>query len=507
MTVHRPNLLVIQADQLKPQMLPFHGGPALMPNLERLATEGVVFDNAYCNFPLCAPSRFSMLAGMLPSRVQAYDNAAEFPAQIPTVAHYLRLAGYHTVLAGKQHFVGPDMLHGFHQRLVPELYPTDFQWTPRWGEVRMDSNSDATGVTRSGVCVRSMQMDFDEAVAYRANAVLHDVARDARRRPFFLFASFTHPHEPYYAGQRWWDRYRHDDIAMPKTSLLPEAQRDAHSQRMLMQHGLINGDITDAHVRIARHGYLANCSYFDDKVGELLGTLADTGLADDTVIVITSDHGDMLGERGMWFKKHFFDHAARVPLLVHSPRRFTPGRRAENVSLVDFMPTLCELGGVDLAARAPEPPDGCSLVGACAGQSFDADRPVFGEITSEGVPGPMFMVKRGRHKLMTGGGASDLLFDLEQDPQELTDLSHVPAVSSTLASLKALAATTWDSQALEQEIRLSQRRRRLVQSAHVGNGPAPVWDHDVGDPVIASCHRGPEIYNDWAWQGIEDGPG
>ena len=131
-----PNILLIQADQLKPQVLPGYGGPAVTPHLDRLCGDGVVFENAYCNFPLCAPSRFSMLAGMLPSWVRAFDNAAEFAAATPTMAHYLRLAGYRTALAGKQHFVGPDMLHGFHERLVPELYPTDFHWTPSWDETR-----------------------------------------------------------------------------------------------------------------------------------------------------------------------------------------------------------------------------------------------------------------------------------------------------------------------------------------------------------------------------------
>ena len=113
----------------------------------------MVFENAYCNFPLCAPSRFSMLAGQMPSKIGAYDNGAEFFAQIPTMAHYMRLAGYQTCLSGKQHFVGPDMLHGFHERLTPELYPTDFSWTPLWGETRMTSNNDATGVT-AGVCAQ-----------------------------------------------------------------------------------------------------------------------------------------------------------------------------------------------------------------------------------------------------------------------------------------------------------------------------------------------------------------
>lgn len=498
----RPNLLVIQADQLKPHVLSMHGGSALTPNLQRLASEGVVFDSAYCNFPLCAPSRFSMLSGMLPSRIEAYDNAAEFHASIPTVAHYMRLAGYHTVLCGKQHFVGPDMLHGFHERLVPELYPTDFQWTPNWGETRMDSNSDSSGVTRSGICVRSMQMDFDEAVSYRANARLHDYAREEQPRPLFMVASFTHPHEPYFAGQQWWDRYRHDDICMPATGLLPESQRDAHSQRMLLQHDLISGNITQSHVRTARHGYLANCAYFDDMVGKLLETLKQTGLAQNTVIVVTSDHGDMLGERGMWFKKHFFEHAARVPLIVHAPERFAPGRRGDCVSLVDLLPTACELAGLDIDDVAPQPPDGKSLIPLCAGQD-DAPRAVLCEITSEGVPSPMFMVRQGAHKLMTGGDAPDLLFDIEQDPEELTDLSKDPQHAAVLTALKDVAAANWDVEALYASVRLSQRRRRLVQASHKIE-PAPIWDHVSTDPVLASCHRGPELYNDWAWRGIND---
>ena len=384
MAENQPDILFIQADQLKPQVLPGYGGKAVTPHLDRLCAEGVVFENAYCNFPLCAPSRFSMLAGMLPSRVRAFDNGAELSAATPTMAHYLRLAGYHTTLSGKQHFVGPDMLHGFHERLVPELYPTDFHWTPSWDEVRMDSNNDSSGVTRSGVCVRSMQMDHDETVLFRAVSRLHDFSRRPDRRPFFLLASFTHPHEPYFALRRHWERYRHEDVPMPATPLLPEPERDRHSRRMLAHHGLLEGDITRDHVRTARHAYLANCSYLDEMIGRLLDTLEATGLSRTTVVLVTSDHGDMLGERGMWFKKHFFDHAARVPLIIHAPSRFAAARRSENVSLVDLLPTLCDLARISVAERAPRPPDGASLVPLCEDPAAARDAPVFAEITSEG---------------------------------------------------------------------------------------------------------------------------
>ena len=502
MTRNQPDMLFIQADQLKPQVLPGYGGVAVTPHLDRLCEEGVVFENAYCNFPLCAPSRSSMLAGMLPSRIGAFDNAAELSAATPTIAHYLRLAGYHATLSGKQHFVGPDMLHGFHERLVPELYPTDFHWTPSWDEVRMDSNNDSSGVVRAGVCARSMQMDHDEAVLFRAVSRLHDFSRQPDRRPFFLLASFTHPHEPYFSLRRHWERYRHEDVPMPATPLPPEPERDLHSRRMLVHHGLLEGDITEDHVRTARHAYLANCTCFDAMVGRLLDTLEATGLARDTVVVVTSDHGDMLGERGLWFKKHFFDHAARVPLVVHAPSRFPAARRSENVSLVDLLPTLCELARIDPGRRTPRRLDGTSLIPLCADPAAARDAPVCAEMTSEGVPSPMFMVRHGPFKLMTGGGAPDLLFDVRADPEERTDLAADPDHRGALAALRRVAEETWDPAALDREIRMSQRARRLVQEAH-GHGLAPAWDALESDPVWASCLRAPDGYNDWAWRGIE----
>ena len=496
-----PNILFIQADQLKPQVLASYGGAADTPHLDRLSGEGVVFENAYCNFPLCAPSRFSMLAGMLPSNIGAYDNGAEYLAQIPTIAHYLRLAGYHTCLSGKQHFVGPDMLHGFHERLVPELYPTSFAWAPDWGEVRMESNNDSSGVTRAGVCVRSVQMDHDEAVLYRACGKLHDYARGGAS-PFFLVASFTHPHEPYYCRQPYWDRYRHDDIPMPATALMPETERLPHTERLLRHHGLDAGDISPAHVRTARHAYLGNVAYFDDMVGHLLATLDQTGLAQRTVVVVTADHGDMLGEHGLWFKKHFFDHCLRVPLIMHAPWRFAAGRCAENVSLVDLLPTLCDLAGVDARERSPEPLDGQSLMTLCEAPESARGTPVFAEITSEGVPAPMFMIKEGRYKLMTGGGVAPALFDLSDDPHECRNLAETVTHREERARLEAQADGRWDAERLTAGIRLSQRRRRLVHAAH-RHGPEPVWDHRPGDPTTPWLLRGEGLYNDWAWQGIE----
>ena len=129
----KPNILLIQADQLAAPALSAYGHPLVKtPHIDELADSGVVFENTYCNFPLCAPSRFSMMSGRLASEIGAFDNGAEFEASIPTMAHYLRLAGYRTTLAGKMHFVGPDQLHGFEERLTTDVYPSDFSWTADW---------------------------------------------------------------------------------------------------------------------------------------------------------------------------------------------------------------------------------------------------------------------------------------------------------------------------------------------------------------------------------------
>lgn len=496
-----PNILLIQADQLKPQILRGYGGMADTPHLDRLCDLGVLFENAYCNFPLCAPSRFSMLAGMLPSRIDAFDNAAEYPAQIPTVAHYLRLAGYHTCLAGKQHFVGPDMLHGFHERLVPEIYPTDFSWTPSWDETGWKTENDSRSVTRSGVCVRSVQIDHDEAVLYRSKAKLHDYAR-GDGQPFFLVSSFTHPHEPYFCMQQYWDRYCHNDIPMPTTNLQPKTEREIHTDRVLRQHSLLDNEITEEHVRTARHSYLANVSYFDDMVGSLLDTLIQTGLSENTILLITSDHGDMLGEHGLWFKNHFFDHCARVPLIFYGPGHFSPKRCPENVSLVDLLPTICGIAGLDADQQAPQPLDGKSLLPLCSRPSGNQDRPVFAEITSECVPSPMLMVRSDKYKLIMEGQAPTLLYNLIDDPEERSNEAENPRMKKIRTRLEAHATSCWDVRALDEKVRLSQRRRHLVYAAHQ-KGLPPVWDHNPDDPTIPWVHRGLKLYNDWAWQGID----
>jgi choline-sulfatase len=175
---------------------------------------------------------------------------------------------------------------------------------------------------------------------------LYDLARGADPRPFCLVTSFTHPHDPYAARRRYWDRYRESEIEMPTVPAMPFEELDPHSQRLYKAAATDDYDITGDDIRNARHAYFANIAYLDDWIGSLLQTLEETNQLDDTAILLTADHGDMVGERGLWYKMSFFEWSARVPLILRLPGE--PGGGVETpVSLVDILPTL-----VDIAAAA-----------------------------------------------------------------------------------------------------------------------------------------------------------
>ena len=343
----KPNFLFIMADQMAAPALPFYGHPVVQtPHLSRLADGGVIFDNAYCNSPLCAPSRFSMLSGQLPSRIGAYDNAAYFPAEVPTLAHYLRDLDYHTCLSGKMHMVGPDQLHGFEERLTTDIYPSDFGWTPDWENFddRPSWYHNMLSVVQAGICRTSNQIEYDEEVAHKSVRKIYELARRGNHQPFLLLASFTHPHDPYSITPEYWNRYDHDKIDLPDVPEIPYDQLDPHSRRLHHVSAMGQYRQTQDRIRNARHAYYAMISYIDDKVGQLLDALEATGLKDNTIVIFLSDHGDMLGERGLWYKMSFFEWSARVPLIFNCPHQFSIGRVTQPVSCSNLISFSAVLG-------------------------------------------------------------------------------------------------------------------------------------------------------------------
>jgi choline-sulfatase len=480
MTARPPNVLLLMADQLAASWLPAYGHRVVRaPHLDALARAGVVFDAAYCASPLCAPSRASLLTGLLPSRTGVYDNAAEMRASLPTVTHHLRAAGYATTLAGKMHFVGPDQLHGFEERLTPDVYPAGMDWTPDWrapAGTRLPWYHTMESVLDPAVSAASMQVDYDDEVCFHAVRALYDHARRRPADPFFLVASFTSPHDPWELPGRYWDRYDPAEIEPPAVPAIPLEEADPHSRRLRAMCGADEAALSAQQVRRARHAYFAAISYVDERIGEVLAALRESGLDDDTIVVFTADHGEMLGERGLWFKMAFFEDSGRVPLVVRAPGRFAAGARvAAPVSQLDLAPTLLELTG--LAADAGL--DGASLVPALRGSGGRGDGgeggSVVAEYLAEGVTAPAVMVRRGALKYARCPGDPDQLYDLAADPHELRNLAENDD-DRRAAPLRAEADRRWDLAALERDVLQSQRERRLVVAA-LDRGRYEAWDY------------------------------
>ncbi len=489
------------ADQLAAQSLPVYGHKVVKaPHIAALADRGVTFDSAYCNNPICAPSRFSMLSGQLSSRIGAYDNAAEFPASIPTYVHHLRHMDYHTCLAGKMHFVGPDQLHGFEERITQDIYPTSFGWTALWdleeggGPGNFADWPNLDTVTEAGVFERSLEMDFDDEVLFQAKRRLYDYARDDKEQPFFLTVSFIQPHDPYCTSQRLWDRYDHDEIDLPPVPAMAPDDMDPHSRRLYYASGADKSAITDEHVRNARHAYYGMVSDVDDHIGELMDVLKETGQLDNTIIILTADHGDMLGERGMWFKMTFYERSVRVPLIIAGPGMPAGKRVGENVSLLDIFPTFVELAGDGMAETPVDPIDGHSLTGLLTGHNPAWDDTVYGEYTGDGAIAPCFMVRRGDYKYIHCDKDPAQLFSLNDDPLELNNLIGRSEVATIEQAFAADVANKWNSAQITQDALASQRRRVFVDRA-LSKGVVPSWQHNVHQKPEASRYMGD--YDPW----------
>ncbi len=485
--MQKPNILIVMFYQMSGVLLDDDRIDSLqVPNMRRLLARAVRFDNAYSSSPLCTPARGAFMSGQLPSRSGIYDNAAEFKASIPTFAHYLRKLGYQTALAGKMHFVGPDQLHGFEERLTTDIYPADFGWTPDWERPleRVDWwYHNLSSVTEAGIAEITNQLEFDDEVSYQARLKLFQYARRQDSRPFCLTVSFTHPHDPYLARREYWDRYDPAQIPMPRVGAMPYESQDPHSQRLLDAVDFRKYEVTADHIRNARHASFANISYLDDKLGELLKTLEQCDFDQSTQIILCADHGDMLGERGLWYKMNFFEAACRVPLLMVAPQQRTPKRVATPVSLHDLLPTLVELAGGD-ANDIVGDIDGRSVLSLVHGRE-DSERAAYAEYCAEGSVGPMIMIRRGQFKFNYCAADPVQLFDLEADPQEARNLANEPSHALVMAAFMREMSARWDFEQFSRDVRQSQKYRQLVNAAN-RSGHFTAWDYQ---PVNEAKNR------------------
>lgn len=272
---------------------------------------------------------------------------------------------------------------------------------------------------------------------------------------------------------------------MPKVRI-PKEKLDTHSQRLLRVCDLWDHDLTDDQIKRAKRAYYGSVSYVDDCIGRLLETLEDAGLADNTIVIFSGDHGDMLGERGLWYKMSYFESSVRVPLLVNYPKWFEPHRVPRNVSTLDLLPTICDLIGTKPAPYLPM--DGVSMMPHLLGK--EGPDTVFAEYTGEGTVRPMMMIRRGPWKYVICPADEPQFYNLERDPDELDNLARFIRVApqtpeeeeakNAFEKYDAEAKAKWDFDAITVQVLQSQRSRRLVWGA-LTEGAFTSWDHDPVD--------------------------
>jgi arylsulfatase A-like enzyme len=417
------------------------------------------------------------------------------------------------------HYIGKEQHHGYENRLTPDIYPADFGWTPNWDkpEERQEWYHNMSSVLQAGIAVRTNQLDYDEEVVFKSTQWLYDYVRSPadERRPFFLTVSMTHPHDPYAISKKYWDRYEDVEIPVPKVDAFNQEDQDSHSKRIMKAVDLWDNPLPTEAILRARRAYFGACSYVDDQVGKLLETLDECGLAEDTIVVFTSDHGDMLGERGLWYKMSFFENSARVPMVVHHPNSFAPRRVNQNVSTLDLLPSFVDmargpaislpgLGSAAISSDGSEAPsldsrsgsiasastssgfgpydlidaiDGKSFYPALHGLSIPSE--VIGEYMGEGTISPLIMIKRNSLKYVFSLVDPPQLYDLSSDPLELKNLclskdqEHVVLATSFHAEV----SQRWNLQALHAQVLRSQRQRQLCWAA-LTKGKFESWDYE-----------------------------
>ncbi len=476
MSQNSPNILLIMADQMTPFMLDACGGiGGPTKNMSALAERSANFKTAYTPSPICVPARSCLMTGLYTSTTGCYDNGDPYPSFIPTFAHYLSNAGYETVLSGKMHFIGADQLHGFKRRLNTDIYPSGFIWSYPL-PAKDDSTSKAFDFVSQYAAKNigpgwSKELQYDEETQFRSLEYL----RHAPNKPWMLTVSFTNPHPPYKVPEKYWDIYKDSDIPLPE---LPDDINEKYSEfdnALRRWHGLhVEGhEIRKRENLIAmRRGYAAHVHYIDDKIGELLDVLKENGLQEDTIVILTSDHGEMLGEKGLIQKRSLYEWSARVPLFIDVPG-VTPCKIDTPVSLIDLPPTLLDITGQTPA----RPMEGRSLLNAIHGERLD-DIPVISEYHGEGIMRPSFMVRKGNWKYHYCHGAEPQLYNMVDDPDEWKNRAGDPACSEVEKELKdVITAGNFDLEKIHGEVWERLALKQVVNEAMEVNGTA--WDYTV----------------------------
>ncbi len=455
--MNRPNILLIQTDQHNAHLAGFAGhGTVRTPALDRLAARGTVFDAAYCQSPLCVPSRTSMLAGTYVPKCGAWDNGSVLFPEHTTLPGWMGDHGYVSAAVGKMHFRGREQMHGWQHRpfgdLVECIAPMHQPDPPETADGRW--NRHAVGrFPFAGPTHIPEGLLADPLITRESLAWLAEYTASGDDRPWFFCASYQRPHFPLTAPERYIRAALDADPDLPEPPPDDLDQLHPHD-RFIVEDFRLRRFAPEEHRR-ALAGYHACVAFVDDCIGDLLAGMERLGLLENTCIVYTSDHGDMAGEHGLWWKRTYYEASARVPLIIAGPGLPAAERVATPVELVDLFPTLCNWGGFGV----PEGLDGEDL--SClldpARRQQRRKRVARSELLGETTSTRFRMVRDERWKLVAFPEAPSRLFDLRDDPDERTDLAGSPPADAPMEQLQDALRGGHDWQDLE---RCRQRDRQ-----------------------------------------------
>ncbi|MFH1719630.1 MAG: sulfatase-like hydrolase/transferase [Planctomycetota bacterium] len=433
--VNKPNIIVIMSDEHNAGVLGCYGNDIVTTaNLDSLARRGVTFESCYCNSPLCVPSRLSFTSGKYASRVGAWSNDCWLAGDdYPSLPRIMNAAGYESVLCGKMHY-DASRRYGFREiggnmnnarktgkggrRDADDLAPKA-GLSPRFDEFHPGDKSSILNHDRN---VTSATVEF-----------LKD--RKSSDKPFLLFAGYLAPHFPIIVPQEYWDRYK-GRVPMPK---IPAGHLESQPRNYKhLRIGFNMEDVPDEIVLKGRELYYGLTQWLDDEIGKVMDCLADSEVTDNTVILYTTDHGENMGEHGLWWKNCVYEHASRVPLIVSWPARWKGGqRRTQACSLVDVVQTIAELGGADV----PGDWDGDSMVQWLDDSGADWKDLAVSEYYAHNIASGYAMIRMGRYKYVyhtpadAKHPAERELYDLRSDPGEFNNLAGKAEYRDRIAAM------------------------------------------------------------------------
>ena len=477
------NILLMISDQHSKYHIGAYGDPLVRtPHLDSLSESGMRFTNAYCASPVCVPSRMSFMTCRTPSSNRVWNNNHLLHSGIPTWAHAMGLAGYETSLIGRMHFNGHDQRHGFENRPLGEYGATHPGANRRGAPLFKSITTATTGQNRTAVEIAGRGYGsyhvFDEMVAERTSAYLRDKSQNLGNRPFAAVAGFLLPHCPFIAHKELFDYY-YDRVDIPQhTPNEPEPIRKFKQLRGLYP------PLDEERIRVARAAYFGMCEYLDLQIGRILQTLRETGLDRNTLVIYCSDHGEMAGEHGCWWKSSYYEGSVGVPLIASLPGVITPNVESHQIcNLMDIGPTL-----LDMAGGNPLPDiHGHSLWPLLAGRDAgDHPNETFSEhLGQEGIPSRM--IRTGPWKCYTYyDDTAPVLYNLEDDPDEMHNLGNDPNYEHIRDRFVSRIFENWDPEYvlrenadINRDIRLLTRWGQAIQPTLPDSLPVPDDAEDI----------------------------